>query len=447
MVKSSENPLVDIGKNTISAFNVINSKNKKQSVILGKNDTLKNTPNKSAYVYVYTPQDKQKHSYFHSLTIDKEVEDFMGTAELKCPFDSDLMEYWEPIRNYCIIYGSNKGMANAKILFIGRVRGVKQEGYELVIQFQDPYWKFKQLVTQSYANDNVINKDGYTIMRLLLEALKFDSYVISESAKSRLEQVGFDKDGNVTLNKKKIEEMPDLIKRLKKSDPSKFVNKETIVNKLMESKAGNIKNINYTLKYEKPTPVMKKIASEGSANGGFEAGKSMYGTNYGAKASSTGTGVGGSNSGNAPNAPENLCDFIKSSTIRQHMKEIWSYNRGYISNVDGAKQAILNYANNYPSAFQSQAVPCLRTLAKRPRDDGTNVAQDLINSGNGASESAKRVGNAVNTAANVINTAGNAWNQVGKAIGNGLNQAGKAIGGGLNQAGKAIGNAWNSLWS
>ena len=94
MVESSENPLIDIGSTTVEAFNIIRNKEKEgKSVMLGRDDTLENTTNHGVIVYVYTPQDQQKHRYFHSLSIDKQVEDFMGTAELKCPYDSDLMEY------------------------------------------------------------------------------------------------------------------------------------------------------------------------------------------------------------------------------------------------------------------------------------------------------------------------------------------------------------------
>ena len=77
--------------------------------MLGRDDNLSNTTNHSVVVYVYTPQDKQEHRYFHSLSIDKQVEDFMGTAELTCPYDSDLMAYWEPIRQTVVIYGANRG--------------------------------------------------------------------------------------------------------------------------------------------------------------------------------------------------------------------------------------------------------------------------------------------------------------------------------------------------
>ena len=231
---NKQNPLIDTGNVTVNAFNAIKNKEKKDpNFLLGRDDTTSfKSTNFKVKVKAWTQVDNKTHTYFHSLSIDVNVEDFMGTAELKCPYDSDLMSYWEPIRQTVVIYGANRG--DYKILFIGRVRGVKQDGYELVIEFQNYGWKFKQLVTQSYANDNVLKKNGYTIMRLMFEALKIDSWVISKSAKQRLKQVGINQDGNLTLNGKEIEKMPDLLKRLEASDPSKLVNKKSLNNKLRE---------------------------------------------------------------------------------------------------------------------------------------------------------------------------------------------------------------------
>lgn len=404
MTKDSQSSLLDLGTTTVSAFNIIKNKEEKgKNAFLGIDDTLENTPNTAAYVYVYTPQDEQKHKYFHSLSIDKQIEDFMGTAELRCAFDSDLMEYWEPIRNYCIIYGSNKGENNVKILFVGRVRGVKQEGYELVIQFQDPYWKFKQLVSQSYANDNVLNKDGYTIMRLIFETLKIDSYVISESAKNRLKQVGFDQDGNLTLNKEQIEEMPDLLERLKESDPSKFVNKDTISNKLKESEVGNVQDINYTLQYKDQTSNMKKISSEGAATIGYSAGSNIYSTKYGGSSNNDNSGES-SISGSA--APDDLCSSSNNSQIQNAMKSIWSYNHGYSNDYSSAHKTITNYARNAPSSYSSKVASCLSTLAKYSnRSDKNNAAQLIKNDANKIISQSGMSRNTANIAANIVNSA------------------------------------------
>ena len=384
---AKENPLIDTSNVTVSAFNAIKEQEKKTTVTLGKTDvSTYKSPNFKVKVKAWTSTDNKTHTYFHSLSIDVNVEDFMGTAELKCPYDSDLMQYWEPIRQTVVIYGANRG--DYKILFIGRVRGVKQDGYELVIEFQNYGWKFKQLVTQSYANDNVINKDGYTIMRLMFEALKIDSYVISQSAKNRLKEVGINQDGNLTLNGEELEEMPDLLKRLEASDPSKLVNKTSLNNKLREKYLHNIKNINYTLKYEKPTKVMQKIASEGSYSGGSNIYDNPYGSvsagagGEGANLydrSTTGASGGINNAGcNPPHVRTwgNKCVSVNSG-MYSAMETIWKFNRGCVNDYTSAKQTIANQARNNSKYYLSTTHPCLEVVAQyTKRSDGLNAAQD-----------------------------------------------------------------------
>lgn len=379
-VTSQLNPLIDTKNVTVNAFNAIKNKEKSDPNILGSTDkTTWTSPNFKVKVKVWTPDDKQTHTYFHSLSIDVNVEDFMGTAELKCPYDSNLMEYWEVIRQSCVIYGANRG--NYKILFIGRVRGVKQDGYELVIEFQNYAWKFKQLVTQSYAKDNVLNKDGFTIMRLMFEALKIDSWVISESAKKRLKEVGINEDGNLTVNGKELKEIPDLLKRLQDSDPSKFVNKNTLNNKLREKYVHNLKNINYTLKYEKPSAVMKKISSEGDYSAGANVYKNAYGSSAGAAggAGSASAGSSGSGSSNceAPHVKK-MCSHVSvPSSLWSSMQTLYLYNRGCVSSYTNAYARIKNFAYNYPNTYFSNVDGCLATLEKyTSRKDKKNAARE-----------------------------------------------------------------------
>ena len=371
---NKQSPTIDTSNVTVSAFNAIRNAEKgtDTSYVLGKDDdTVWKSPNFKVKVKAWTKDDNNTHTYFHSLSIDVNVDDFMGTAELKCPYDSDLMEYWEPIRQTVVIYGANRG--DYKILFIGRVRELKQDGYELVITFQNYGWKFKQDVTQSYANDNVLNKDGYTIMRLMFEALKIDSWVISESAKKRLKQVGINEDGNLTMNGKEVEKIPDLLNRLQDSDPSKLVNKNTLNNKLKEKYLHNIDNINYTLKYEKPTPVMKKISSEGSYSGG----ENVYSNPYG----SASAGVGGGTSGDGTSVNVQKSSFSRngctvdikqtcprtknvSNSVRGYLNTIYFYNHNCDSKYQEAKKGLVFFARNNPATYSYSVAPCLATISK-----------------------------------------------------------------------------------
>ena len=105
---------------TKEAYQKIQAKGifEKEDIKLGEEDkTWEKTPNFTTKVKAWTQEDNQTHKYFHSLSIDVQVQDFTGTAELKCLYDSDLIEYWEPIRQTVVIYGTNKG--KYKILFVG----------------------------------------------------------------------------------------------------------------------------------------------------------------------------------------------------------------------------------------------------------------------------------------------------------------------------------------
>ena len=418
---NKQNPTIDTGQVTVNAFNVLKNKQKDdKNFILGRDDKLESSPVHKVKIKAWTQDDDQTHTYFHSLSIDVQVEDFMGTAELKCPYDSDLMEYWEPIRQTVVIYGANKG--DYKILFIGRVREVKQDGYELVITYQNYGWKFKQLVTQSYANDNVLNKDGYTIMRLMFEALKIDSYVISESAKNRLKEVGINEDGNLTNNGEEIEEIPDLLERLKKSDPSKLVSKDTLNDKLREKYLHNIKDINYTLKYEEPTPVMKEIASQGN----YSAGNTIYANPYGSA-----TGSNGVNEQALANAQKRGgCDAPSVSSIcpsvpgdaHGAITEVYLYHRGCVDNYDGAWSVITGYAQNHPQTYTSNIRPCLATLSKYTRGGG-NAASHIMSVADGIAAGSGTVKAASQAISGAVDTVASWGQQAYETVSNAVSSA------------------------
>ena len=433
--ESLKNPRLDVSNTTVSAFNSIREEERKTKTnlrLLGRDDSTSYTsPKFKTKVRAWTKTDDQSHTYFHSLSIDVNVEDFMGTAELKCPYDSDLMEYWTPITQDVVIYGSNRGPE--KILFIGRVRGVKQDGYELVIEFQNYGWKFKQLVTQSYANDNVLNKDGYTIMRLMFEALKIDSWVISDAAKARLKQVGINKDGNLTVNGKEVKKIPDLLKRLEASDPSKYVNKNTLNNKLREKYLHNIDNINYTLKYEKPTPVMKKISSQGS----YSSGGNVYNNAYGS-ASSGGSGGSGSSKSNLKHLAYNggncyrldvskYCRQVTTSRMRACMEQVSLFNRNCTNDMKGCSNDILNFAKGpYTKSYSSGVSPCLFTLSKNfTRKDGNNIAKTLYEQGNKLALQAQK--SPGKTGMDYLRDTNKFVNKVGSTISKGLGGSGNLI--------------------
>ncbi len=374
---NKSNPTIDTGLTTVNAYNVLKKKREEQanySLSIEETTTdgkksYKNI-NRKVHIKAWTQDDDQYHTYFHSLSIDVQVQDFMGTAELSCPYDSNLMEYWEPIRQTVVIYGDNGGqsMDEKDILFVGRVRELRQDGYELVITFQNYGWKFKQNVTTSFANDNVLGQNAYAIMLVMFEALKIDSYVISPSAEKRLREVGIDSDGNLKANGEEIEEVPDLLERLKDSNPSDFINEQTLENYYKEDTLGNIKDINYTLQYEEPTEAMQAITG-GDAGGFTPSGSGVYGTQWGSAGGSTATGGattdGTSSSGGSgctpPSAP---CASITEEYLQATAREMWKYQRNcnnnyhvYIKRWDALK-------SSDPTKYNKQVAPCIGTLSK-----------------------------------------------------------------------------------
>ena len=219
--------------------------------------------------------------------------------------------------------------------------------------------------------------------------------------------------------------MPNLLNRLKKSNPNVAINKWTVYNKFKESKEGNIKNINYTLRYEKPTPQMKKISSKGSS---YSPGKSVYGTNYGSSSKGSGSAGGGASnskgknnvsaSGN-PRPPTDLCSSINNEQVISAMKLVWSYNRGYANSYSSAQNVIVNYAQNSPATYSARAAPCLATLSKYcSRKDGINAASRIKADADHRamwSGAQKRVTNeVVKTGVNLYQTAKNRWEKASK---------------------------------
>lgn len=299
---ANQNPLLDTSETTADAFVALKNKGflqENNDKILGESDTKWYTsPVLKAQVYVYTPLDNQKHKYWTSMNIDVQVQDFMATCELHAPYDSDLMAYWQPIAQFCIVYGSNNGPA--KVLFVGRVREVKQDGYECVVTLQNYGWKFQQDAPAKFVEDNVTNKDGLTIIKNIFEVLKISGYTISENAAKRLKEVGINSDGNLTLNGEEIEEMPDLLDRLKalnKSDMTRIMGKEVITEKEKEEELNwkDIYNLNYTLRYSEPTATMTQLND--SSN--YSAGSNVYSNNYasaGNTANSVASAISGSTS-------------------------------------------------------------------------------------------------------------------------------------------------------
>ena len=154
-------------------------------------------------IEVKTFVDGEIHRYFTDISIDKAIDDCMGTATLKCPYDEQLMSYWQPIVHSVGIRG---GVYDNEWFFIGRTRGIKQDGYEIEIALQDEGWKFKQDVPDDLYK--AWCEGGKTCAEIFSEICEIQG-VFNFSMGALLGELKFDKDGNVVKGDEKIEQIPD----------------------------------------------------------------------------------------------------------------------------------------------------------------------------------------------------------------------------------------------
>lgn len=168
-------------------------------------------------IEVWSFMDSQLHNYFTSIDIEKDIDDCMGTATLKCPYDHNLYSYWRPIRHAIGIKG---GTYDSEWLFIGRVRSTKRSGYELEIKCQDEGWKLKQ-----QCPDDILKKwkDGEssadTIIREICDIVGL-KYIIMQDKDSIIDRTKYDTDGNVVRDGNKVEQAPDPVTLLKRIQTS-----------------------------------------------------------------------------------------------------------------------------------------------------------------------------------------------------------------------------------
>lgn len=342
-------------------------KSKINTAKITTNSVWDSTPIHKVRVKVITNQDGKEHTYFHSMSIDAQVTDFLHTCELRCPFNWDLMEYWEPIRQSCAVYGTNQG--DYKLLFVGRVRELIQDGYELSITLQNYGWKFKQDVPEKLVKDAILNNNGFDIMLTIFHVLKIESFSISAAAQERLKKVGLNDEGTLVSQGEEVEEIPDLLERLKESNPKKHLSNVVVAQKVRESQLYNIEDINYTLKYEDSEEI-KSISSEGTGLG------NQIAPAQGRIVEKIAPGLF-VDEGECI-APEKLFTNVKSSEMIDALKKIYLFNHDCLLSYPNT--SVLSYALENPELYNSQIKPVLNQIANvSKRKDRRNGGKEIIN--------------------------------------------------------------------
>lgn len=167
-------------------------------------------------IAVETYPDGLIHRYFHSMSIDSDKQDIVTTATLNCPYSQQLMRYWIPGKQSCSIYG---GTYDRELLFRGRLREVEQNGYEIILTFENAAWKLKQNISYKLYKHIQGQEVEYAIKKIFKEAgIK---YHVNLTGIPNIESYKLDEECSVTLNDETVEcvpELTDVISSLQSSD-------------------------------------------------------------------------------------------------------------------------------------------------------------------------------------------------------------------------------------
>ena len=156
------------------------------------------------------------HRYFTAMSIDSDKNDIVTTATLNCPYSQQLMRYWIPGQQSISIYG---GTFDKELLFRGRLREVSQNGYEIILTFENVAWKLKQNISSKLYKQLEGQEVEYAVKRIFKEAgIK---YHVNLTGIPNISNYKLDEECSVKLNDETVEcvpELTDVVKSLQKSD-------------------------------------------------------------------------------------------------------------------------------------------------------------------------------------------------------------------------------------
>ena len=156
-------------------------------------------------IAIETYPDGLIHRYFTAMSIDSDKNDIVTTATLNCPYSQQLMKYWIPGQQSCSIYG---GTFDKELLFRGRLREVQQNGYEIILTFENVAWKLKQNISSKLYKELEGKEVEYAIKRIFKEAgIK---YHVNLTGIPNISNYKLDEDCSVKLNDDTVECVPEL---------------------------------------------------------------------------------------------------------------------------------------------------------------------------------------------------------------------------------------------
>lgn len=170
-------------------------------------------------IAIETYPDGLIHRYFTSMTIDSDKNDIVTTATLNCPYSQQLMQYWIPGQQSCSIYG---GTYDKELLFRGRLREVEQNGYEIILTFENVAWKLKQNISSKLYEELEGKEVEYAVKRIFKEAgIK---YHVNLTGIPEIENYKLDEECSVKLNDETVESVPELTKVIEALQDSDMYN-------------------------------------------------------------------------------------------------------------------------------------------------------------------------------------------------------------------------------
>lgn len=159
------------------------------------------------------------HRYFTAMSIDSDKNDIVTTATLNCPYSQQLMKYWIPGQQSISIYG---GTFDKELLFRGRLREVSQNGYEIILTFENVAWKLKQNISSKLYKELEGKEVEYAVKRIFKEAgIK---YHVNLSGIPNISNYKLDEECSVKLNDDTVESIPELTDVIKSLESSNMYN-------------------------------------------------------------------------------------------------------------------------------------------------------------------------------------------------------------------------------
>lgn len=170
-------------------------------------------------IAIETYPDGLIHRYFTAMSIDSDKNDIVTTATLNCPYSQQLMKYWIPGQQSCSIYG---GTYDKELLFRGRLREVEQNGYEIILTFENAAWKLKQNISSKLYKELEGKEVEYAVKRIFKEAgIK---YHVNLTGIPEIENYKLDEECSVKLNDDTVECIPELTKVIESLQVSTMYN-------------------------------------------------------------------------------------------------------------------------------------------------------------------------------------------------------------------------------